>query len=79
MDHDVEDQTRPPHDDGGVVQVFPGQPLLNKSEESCDDRDNSDDGGGVVHLPFSDLDDNSLRNDVDNLEDTTQSQDQPMI
>ena len=55
------------------------QPLLDKSEDNRDDRDHSDDGGGVVDLPFSDLDDESLRNTVDDFEDTTQIHDQPVI
>ena len=55
------------------------QPLLDKSEESSDDRANSDDGGGVVDLPFSDLDNESLRDTMEDLEDTTQIQDQPII
>ena len=83
VDLDVEGQTRPPHDDGGVdheiERVTQEQPLLDKSEESSDDRDNSDDCGGVVDLPFSDLNDESLRDTMDDLEDTTQIRDQPII
>ena len=83
VDLDVEDQTRPPHDDGGVdheiERVTQEQPLLDKSEESSDDRDKSDDGGGVVDLPFSDLNDESLRDTMEDLEDTTQIRDQPII
>ena len=83
VDHDVEDQIRPPHDVGGVdheiERVTRGQSLWGKSEESCDDRDNSDDCGGVVDLPFSDLDDESLGDTMEDLEDTTQIRDQPII
>ena len=64
IDHDVEDQTGPPHDDGGVVHgnecAIQERPLLDKSEEIRDDRDNSDDCSGVADLPFSGLDDESL-------------------
>ena len=76
VDLDVEDQTRPPHDDSGVdheiERVTQEQPLLDKSEESSDDRDKSDECGGVVYLPFGDLDDESLRDTMEDLEDTTQ-------
>ena len=37
MDHDVEDKTRPPHNDGGVdheiERATQEQPLLDKSED----------------------------------------------
>ena len=83
VDLDVEDQTRPPHDDSSVdhevERVTQEQPLLDKSEESSDDRDNSDDGGGVVDFPFSDLDDESLRDTMEDPEGTTQSQNKLMI
>ena len=83
VDHDVEDQTRPPHDDGGVDHEIKRdtqeQPLLDKIEDDGDDRDHSDDGGGVVDFPFSDLDDESLRDTMEDPEDTTQSQNKPMI
>ena len=83
VDHDVEDQARPPHDDGGVDHEIERdtqeQPLLDKSEDDGDDRDHSDDGGGIVDLPFSDLDDESLRDTMEDPEDTTQSQNKPMI
>ena len=80
---DVEDQTRPPHDDGSVDHeiecVTQKQPLFDKSEESSDDRDNSDDCGDVVDLPFDGLDDESLRDTMEYHEDTTQIRDQPII
>ena len=78
--NDVEDQTRPAHDDGGVdhenEHATQEQPLLYKSENG---RNHSDGGDGVVDLPFSDPDDESLRDIVEDLEDTTQIQDQPII
>ena len=83
VDDDVEDQIRPPHDDGGVddeiERATQEQPLLDKNEESSDNRDNSVDGGGVVDLPFSGLDDKSLRDTMEYIKDTAQIQDQPII
>ena len=55
---------------------------MYKSEDSRDNRDHSNGGGGGyggVDLPFSDLDDESLRDTVEDLEDPTQIQDQPVI
>ena len=81
VDNDVEDQTRPTHDDGGVVheneRATQEQPLLDKSEDSSADLDHSDGGSGVVDLPFSDQEDESIRDTVEDLEDTTQ--DKPII
>ena len=52
---------------------------MDKSVENSDDCDNSDDCGGVVDLPVSDMDDESLWDTMEDLEDTTQIQYQSII
>ena len=50
--------------------------LSDKSVDGQDDHGHSDSGGSVVDLPLCDLDDKSFHNTVDDLEDSTQGQDQ---
>ena len=54
------------------------QPLSDKSVDGQDDHEHSDSGSSVVDLPFCDLDDKSFHDTVDDLEDNTQGQDQPV-
>ena len=79
---DVENHEQQHHDDGGVdhedVDATQQQPLSDKSVHGQDDHEHSDSGSRVVDLPFCDLDDKSFHDTVDDLEDNTQGQDQPV-
>ena len=82
VDDDVENHEQQHHDDGGVdhedVDATQQQPLSDKSVDGQDDHEHSDSGSSVVDLPFCDLDDKSFHDTVDDLEDNTQGQDQPV-
>ena len=82
VDDDVENHEHQHHDDGGVdhedVDATQQQPLSDKSVDGQDDHEHSDSGNSVVDLPFCDLDDKSFHDTVDDLEDNTHGQDQPV-